>query len=85
MLDCDQRVISLFQDCHELKGGEPSPDLQLRKSPMKPAENARVIACNKENLVTLQVFRLRLSMAIKCSPGATRTLNDLSLRGYCGM
>jgi hypothetical protein len=25
---------------------------------MQPAENTRVIACDKENLVTLQVFRV---------------------------
>ena len=40
-----------------------------------PAEDARKVACNKENLVTLQV-QVRLSMAMKCSLGATRTLNE---------
>jgi hypothetical protein len=29
--------------------------LQFRESTMQPAEIARVVACNKENLVTLQV------------------------------
>ena len=37
------------------KCGEISPNLQLREPSMQPAENARVVACNKENLVTLQV------------------------------
>jgi len=51
----DQAVTSLFEDGHELEGGEASPDLQLREPPMQPAENARVVAYNKENLVTQQV------------------------------
>ena len=55
MLNDDQAVVSLFEDGHKLDGGETSSDHWPRKPPMQPAENARVIACNKENFVTLQI------------------------------
>jgi hypothetical protein len=55
MLDDDQAVTSLFEDGHELKRSETSPNFQFRESTVQPAENARVVACNKENLVSLQV------------------------------
>ena len=55
MLDDDQAVVSLFEDSHELEGGEAASDFQFGESTMQPAENARRVACNKENLVTLQV------------------------------
>jgi hypothetical protein len=48
-------MTSLFKDGHELERREASPDLPFREPPMQPAENARIVACNKENLVTLQV------------------------------
>ena len=55
MLDNDQAVVSLFEDGHELEGGEATSDFQFGESTMHPAENARVVARNKENLITLQV------------------------------
>jgi len=55
MLDDDQAVTSLFEDGHELECSESTSDFQFGESTMQPAENARVVASNKENLVTLQV------------------------------
>ena len=34
MLDDDQTVLNLFEDCHKLEGGESPSDLQLREPPM---------------------------------------------------
>jgi hypothetical protein len=54
MLDDDQDMTSHFKDSHELERREASPDFQFGESTMQPAENTRVIACDKENL-SLQV------------------------------
>jgi hypothetical protein len=50
-----QAVVSLFEDGYKPEGDEPSSNLQLSKPSMQPTENARVVASDKENLVTLQV------------------------------
>ena len=84
MLNYDLGMICLFKDSQKLERAESSPDLQLREPSMKPTEDTREVACDIENLVSLQVFRLRLSMAMKCSLGATRTLKDRSLRDTVG-
>ncbi|MDD1751906.1 MAG: hypothetical protein LUQ38_02305 [Methanotrichaceae archaeon] len=55
MLNDDQAMISLFQDGYELAGGKSTSDFQFSESTMQPAENAGVVAYNKENPVTLQV------------------------------
>ena len=54
MFDYNQRMMSFLEDRHKLERGESSPNLQLCESPMQPAENARVVACNKENLEPLE-------------------------------
>ena len=53
MLDEDQRMMGVFEDGHELKSGEPPSDLQLREPPMQSAEDARKVACDIENFVSL--------------------------------
>ena len=45
--------------------------------------NARVIACNKENFVTLQV-QVAVEHGYEMLSWATRTLNDLSLSDTVG-
>ena len=54
MLDDDQVATSLSKDGHRLEG-EATSEFQFSESTMQSAENARVVACNKENLLTLQV------------------------------
>ena len=55
MLNDNQRMVSLFEDGHKLECSESTSDFQFGESTVQPAENARVVACNKENLITLQV------------------------------
>ena len=59
--------------------GETSSYLQLREPPVQSTENAREVACDIEDLVTLQV-QVAIEHGYEMLSWAARTLNDLSLR-----
>ena len=57
MLHDEEAVVVLFQDHHELKGGEGPSHIQLGNVAVQPAEDARVVAADEEDLIALQ-FRV---------------------------
>ncbi|MDD1752844.1 MAG: hypothetical protein LUQ38_07135 [Methanotrichaceae archaeon] len=51
MLDDDQRMIGLFEDCHEKECGEATSEFQFSESTMQSAENTRVA---HHSLITIE-------------------------------
>lgn len=54
MLHDQKAVVVLLQYGHELEGGEGSAHVQLGDVPVKPAEDAGVVAADEEDLIALQ-------------------------------
>ena len=54
MLHDQEAVAVLLQDGHELKGGKGAADLQLCDVSVQSAEDAGVVAADREDLVALQ-------------------------------
>lgn len=55
MLHYQKAMVVLLQDGHELEDCEGPADLQLSDISVQPAEDARVVARDVEDLVSLQV------------------------------
>ena len=55
MLHDQEAMVVLLQDGHELEGCEGAPDFQLGEFTIQSTEDARVVAADVENLVTLQI------------------------------
>ena len=51
----DQKAMVVLPDGHELEDCESAAHLQLGEVAIQPAEDAKVVAADVENLVTLQI------------------------------
>jgi hypothetical protein len=92
MLHDQEAVVVLLQDGHELEDCEGAAHIQLREVTIQPAEDAGVVATDKEDLVALQ-FQVAIESPASSSTGATRTRkvsgsretvgrSSISMRGY---
>ena len=83
MLHDQEAVVVLLQDGHELEDCKGAAHFQGGEVAVQPAEDARVVAADEEDLVALQ-FRWLLRASASISTGAMRTLNGLGEQGDGG-
>ena len=82
MLHDQEAVVILFQDGHELEGRKGPSDLQIGEVAIQTAEDARVVATDVEDLVTLQ-FQVAVKSVDQHLRRGDQDIESLGNQGDC--